>query len=75
MNINNQKTVLEGFKNRIDHLEAGRKATLARMSGEELMAHIQNLAASLRTARADRQEALDWETQIRNHNNQPFIDV
>jgi len=44
MNINNQKTVLEGFKNRIDHLEEGRKATLARMSGEELMAHIQSLA-------------------------------
>ena len=75
MNINNQKTVLEGFKNRIDHLEAGRKATLARMTGEELLAHIQNLAATLRTAAADRQHAIAWETQVRAHNNQPFIDV
>jgi len=49
MNINNQKTVLEGFKNRIDQL-GDRKAALARMSGEELMAHIHRLA---RTDRND----------------------
>ena len=75
MNINNQNNVLEGFKNRIDHLEAGRKATLASMSGEELLAHIQNLAATLRTAAADRQQALAWEIQSRTDRNDQIIDV
>ena len=75
MNINNQNNVLEGFKNRIDHLEAGRRATLARMSGEELLAHIQNLAAAIRTAAADRSHALAWETHTHNDRNDQIIDV
>ena len=74
MNINNQKTVLEGFKNRIDQL-GDRKAALASMSGEELMAHIQNLAATLRTAAADRAQALAWEIQARTDRNDQIIDV
>ena len=74
MNINNQKNVLEGFKNRIDQL-GDRKATLASMSGEELMAHIQNLAATLRTAAADRAQALAWEIQARTDRNDQIIDV
>jgi len=74
MNINNQKTVLEGFKNRIDQL-GDRKAALASMSGVELMAHIHNLAATLRTAAADRAQALAWEIQARTDRNDQIIDV
>ena len=74
MNINNQNNVLEGFKNRIDQL-GDRKAALASMTGEELMAHIQNLAATLRTAAADRAQALAWEIQARTDRNDQIIDV
>ena len=45
------------------------------MSGEELIAHIQNLAATLRTAAADRAQALAWEIQARTDRNDQIIDV
>ena len=49
MNTKNQKTVLEGFKNRIDLL-GSRKAALHSLSGQELLAVIQALANEIQAA-------------------------
>ena len=51
MNTNNQKTVLEGFKNRIDLL-GSRKAALQSLTGQELLEVIQALANEIQTANA-----------------------
>ena len=51
MNTKNQKTVLEGFKNRIDLL-GDRKAALASLTGPELLAVIQALANEIQAANA-----------------------
>ena len=51
MNTNNQKTVLEGFKNRIDLL-GSRKAALQSLTGQELLAVIQALANEIQTSNA-----------------------
>ena len=51
MNTKNQKTVLEGFKNRIDLL-GSRKAALQTLTGQELLAVIQALADEIQTANA-----------------------
>ena len=49
MNTNNQNTVLEGFKNRIDQL-GSRKAALQSLTGQELLAVIQALANEIQAA-------------------------
>ena len=49
MNTKNQKTVLEGFKNRIDLL-GDRKKALASLTGQELLAVIQALADEIQAA-------------------------
>ena len=49
MNTKNQKTVLEGFKNRIDLL-GDRKKALASLTGQELLAVIQALASEITEA-------------------------
>ena len=51
MNTKNQKTVLEGFKNRIDLL-GSRKAALQSLTGQELLAVIQALADEIQGANA-----------------------
>ena len=49
MNTNNQNSVLEGFKNRIDQL-GSRKAALQSLTGQELLAVIQALADEITEA-------------------------
>ena len=51
MNTKNQKTVLEGFKNRIDLL-GSRKAAIQSLTGQELLAVIQALADEIQGANA-----------------------
>jgi len=51
MNTKNQKTVLAGFKNRIDLL-GDRKKALQSLTGQELLAVIQALANEIQGANA-----------------------
>ena len=51
MNTKNQKTVLEGFKNRIDLL-GDRKKALQSLTGPELLEVIQALANEIQGANA-----------------------
>ena len=51
MNTKNQKTVLAGFKNRIDLL-GDRKKALQSLTGQELLAVIQALANEIQTSNA-----------------------
>ena len=51
MNTNNQNSVLEGFKNRIDLL-GSRKAALQSLTGQELLEVIQALANEITEANA-----------------------
>ena len=49
MNTKNQKTVLQGFKNRIDLL-GDRKKALQSLTGQELLAVIQALANEIQAS-------------------------
>jgi hypothetical protein len=58
MNTKNQKTVLEGFKNRIDLL-GSRKAALQSLTGQELLAVIQALANEITEANTNHNPQLN----------------
>ena len=58
MNTNNQKPVLEGFKNRIDLL-GDRKKALASLTGQELLAVIQALADEITEANTNHNPQLN----------------
>ena len=58
MNTNNQNTVLEGFKNRIDQL-GSRKAALQSLTGSELLAVIQALANEITEANTNHNPQLN----------------
>ena len=58
MNTKNQKTVLEGFKNRIDLL-GSRKAALQSLTGQELLAVIQALAEEITQANTNHNPQLN----------------
>ena len=58
MNTKNQKTVLEGFKNRIDQL-GSRKAALQSLTGQELLAVIQALANEITEANTNHNPQLN----------------
>ena len=58
MNTKNQKTVLEGFKNRIDLL-GSRKAALQSLTGQELLEVIQALADKITEANTNHNPQLN----------------
>ena len=58
MNTNNQNTVLEGFKNRIDLL-GDRKAALQSLTGQELAELIQALANEITQANTNHNPQLN----------------
>ena len=58
MNTNNQNSVLEGFKNRIDQL-GSRKAALQSLTAQELLAVIQALANEITEANTNHNPQLN----------------